>query len=47
MQEMKNILPIIAVLLSMLMPTAVAVALPSTAVPKAKQGWDWWMPRHA
>ena len=28
-------------------PVAVTAALPSTAVPEAKQGRDWWMPRHA
>ncbi len=47
MNKIKNILPIIAVLLSMLMPTAAQAELPSTAVPEAKQGRDWWMPRHA
>ena len=47
MNKIKSIIPIIAVLLSMLMPTAAQAALPSTAVPEAKQGRDWWMPRHA
>ena len=47
MNKIKSIFPIIAVLLSMLMPTVAQAALPSTAVPEAKQGRDWWMPRHA
>lgn len=29
------------------MPLTVQAAQPATAVPEAKQGRDWWMPRHA
>jgi len=35
------------VLFFIVIPVAVTAALPSTAVPEAKQGRDWWMPRHA
>ena len=47
MIRFRQYIQLAAVLFSSVIPVAVTAALPSTAVPEAKQGRDWWMPRHA
>ena len=47
MIRFRQYIQLAAVLFSIVIPVAVTAALPSTAVPEAKQGRDWWMPRHA